>query len=247
MDGDFVTKVEAVLRKPVVQVIDGRARLCLPDGWNAKSMRPEHATPLDVSTLSSIVQYVEANRDKLELENCVLHVETPASVSLLGPLRVEAEEIYREHFLKAEVMDIAVGLLDHYIDSEDFVVGLLSRFVDTPEREDLLKLVASIRSEKVQETTDTGYSQRVELAQGIVLVGAHDIKNPVHLRARRSFVEIEQPDADYVLRLKESPNGKPLFALFQADGGAWALAAKKAISDWLVANIPKDNPITCLW
>ena len=48
----------------------------------------------------------------------------------------------------------------------------------------------------------------------------------VHLQPCRTFLEVEQPASDFLLRLSKS--GYP--ALHEADGGAWKLEAKRNIA-----------------
>lgn len=47
--------------------------------------------------------------------------------------------------------------------------------------------------------------------------------------AYRTFLEVEQPESQFLLRLNE----KGEVGLFEADGGMWKLAAKKNVSTYL--------------
>lgn len=49
------------------------------------------------------------------------------------------------------------------------------------------------------------------------------------LQPYRTFLEVEQPASDFLLRLDKE--GRP--ALYEADGGAWKLEAKRNIAAYL--------------
>ena len=62
------------------------------------------------------------------------------------------------------------------------------------------------------------------------------VPNPVTLAPFRTFRDVAQPASLFVLRVQgggETPN----VALFEADGGAWRLAAIENIKKWLEENI----------
>ena len=51
------------------------------------------------------------------------------------------------------------------------------------------------------------------------------VKPRVALRPFRTFLEVEQPESEFLLRLDDNGN----VGLFEADGGMWAQAAKANI------------------
>lgn len=54
------------------------------------------------------------------------------------------------------------------------------------------------------------------------------LKPRVTLRPYRTFLEVEQPESEFLLRLREG--GK--IGLFEADGGMWKQQAKKNIAEY---------------
>lgn len=193
------------------------------------------ASTLTVSTLHSLVRYLEEAGDQHDLTKCALLVEGPTQVSLLGPL--EGRHRQREIAIAAVA---AVPKFDfgRYQGQEEFLIGLRSCFVDPDERsggdpENLLREVVRVcsrlSSRSEVRTTDDGLGQSASIMAGTETLEEVDIPNPVALRARRTFPEVEQPLSSYLLRLREGPS----VALFEADGGAWKLAAAKAVAEWL--------------
>ena len=64
-------------------------------------------------------------------------------------------------------------------------------------------------------------------------------KNPAPLRPLRTFPEVEQPVSPFVVRFKEGKKA----ALFNADGGAWKVAAVKSIGSFLRKELEGTNTV----
>lgn len=61
------------------------------------------------------------------------------------------------------------------------------------------------------------------------LVPVQPVQPIVHLQPYRTFLEVAQPASDFLLRIDK--DGHP--ALYEADGGAWKLEAKRSIAAYL--------------
>ena len=59
------------------------------------------------------------------------------------------------------------------------------------------------------------------------------IPSPVTLKPYRTFTEVEQPESQFVFRMKEDKYDGVQCALFEADGGAWKLHAMESIQEYL--------------
>ena len=51
----------------------------------------------------------------------------------------------------------------------------------------------------------------------------------VKLKPYRTFSEVDQPESEFLLRLSEGAR----VALYEADGGAWTLQARRNVADYL--------------
>lgn len=120
-----------------------------------------------------------------------------------------------------------------FLDREEFVVGLQSRFVQSDDLAEVLRMASSLEVSAVALSEDDGISQRTTVKQGIALKQTVTVKGRVSLRPFRTFREIEQPASDFVFRLRSRDGGVPECALFEADGGKWKLDAVLAIKAWL--------------
>lgn len=243
IDSTFVEAI-AELRNHVPQVlkVHGREELAMPDGkgnWSLAGLdKPEIlAASVILGTLEGFVGYVKDNRDGLDLGKHIAHVVSPSRVELLGPVGpapfhqrpVPAVADLSRFTAGADGSGFAFG---QWKDVESFVIGLQAHFVQTPERDAVLKLVGSTKDEAVRQTDDDGVTQSVVARQGAVLVEEVKVPNPVLLRPFRTFREVEQPEGRFILRLR---SGGPVLALFVADGEGWRLEAVAKIKEFLEA------------
>lgn len=184
---------------------------------------------LEVNTLTAIVDYLKGldNEKWAEKDAPILvHIEDEKTVEVKDT--ADAAEGKRDIFLvaRAEVPRFEYG---SFYDSEAFNIALQSKFLDTEDKEAILQVVGNLRDEAIRTLVDDGVSQVTSIRTGIAQVGEAKIPNPVELAPFRTFLEVTQPESKFVFRMREG--GK--CALFEADGGAWKLAAKRNIYNFL--------------
>lgn len=221
----------------LVGMVDGVTMSTRPLHHIPVKLEPEPAK-LSFRSLQAFVDFMTENRDDLELAGFVVHVSGPQAVALLGPLVGDAQQ--RLCYAAATCKDMLAEFVGRQMQQDTFIVGLQTRFVETDDRAALLKLVGSIADESSVQATDDGRSQEVTSRAGVVLKSNNPVAvpNPVRLAGIRTFREIEQPDAPYILRVAKGP----LLTLHEADGGAWELSAVQRVATWLRGQI-KDLPV----
>ena len=133
-----------------------------------------------------------------------------------------------------QVPDITFG---RYMDTELFNTQLLSKFIDTPARAELFRVIKSMTKEQGCTTTDDGISQVITTKQGVSMAQNVVFQNPVPLKPMRTFTEVDQPESNFTLRVDEDAN----CALYEADGGAWKNEAVINIHDYLKNNLYGQN------
>lgn len=182
---------------------------------------------LVVRNLSGLVDYLKSNFDK----------QPPVLVHVASPTRVDVFSSYnrdynRNHLIQAEALlpKIPFG---QFLDTESFNILLQSCFVPNEHRALVLKVVGNLKEETVSTVGDDGVSQQVTAKTGVATVENVVVPNPVALKPFRTFVEIEQPESEFVFRMKTGPSA----ALFEADGGAWKLTAIARIKDYLQSSL----------
>ncbi|MGG3452281.1 hypothetical protein [Domibacillus aminovorans] len=225
--------------KEALQYIIGLKRPEIVETKDGKTYTPvsltrldrEHdVAPIELRSLSGLVDYVQSNFD--HERKLLIHVESPRSVRVYDALNDEND---RRTYVKATAMLPSI-IFERYMDRENFNVQLQACFVKNEDRDSVLKLISSIVEDNSLKTEDTGITQRVTAKTGITSVGVENVPNPVTLKPFRTFVEVTQPESEFILRLKEGPN----VALFEADGAAWELNAMASIAEYLKENLAAE-------
>lgn len=192
------------------------------------------ASAIEMNTLGSFVDYVNANIDSMA-ERMIVHIKDCTTVELYSQLD---EDRKREYLVsvKAKLPEFTFG---QFIEQERFCINLQSKFIDSDDRALLLKFAGTVESGTVAEYGDDGVSQKATVKTGIASKGEAIIPSPVKLRPYRTFLEVSQPASDFVFRMKESMGVN--CALFEADGGAWELEAIKSIKEYLEQTLPDEG------
>lgn len=107
------------------------------------------------------------------------------------------------------------------------MIALKSKFVPTDELNELVKLLGTITEENRTAISDDGFTQSVNVKQGIALIGNKAVNPIVKLKPFRTFVEVDQPESEFLIRLRQGGE----VALFEADGGAWKLEARHNVAE----------------
>lgn len=186
--------------------------------------RPER---LKVNGLDSIVKLIRTELDK---------IDTTVLVRVTSETRVEVMTTYlgdysRNTLYVAET-DVP-GFRDGWRERETAMIQLRSLFIPGKGTEYLLDLLSKVSKDDKVSTTDNGVTQNVEARMGIALKESVEIKPRVPLQPFRTFLEVAQPESEFLLRLDEEGR----IGLFEADGGVWRLEAKRNIMNWLTVQL----------
>lgn len=195
---------------------------------------------VSVSTLSGIVGMIK-NMDERKDSKLFIQVLSPTKVQVFGALDVFGR---REGLINAEAM-IPSFDFDEYYDAESLNIALQARFVQTPDRDVILKVIGNLKEQTVHSSEDDGVSQSVQIKSGVASVAEVKVPNPVSLRPYRTFIEVPQPSSNFIFRMREGMEA----ALFEADGGAWKNEAMRGIKEFLAYNLDdeiKSNHVTVI-
>lgn len=212
-------------------------KVTLPDGTeqvysDRKLVRLSRHIPManqiEMSTLTSLVDYIRGNIDTMA-DRMVVHVKSPEEVYLFSRLN---EERGREYLVKvaAQVPEFRYG---RFIEHEEFCINVQSKFMNDPQTDKnlILKFAGTVENGSVAEYGDNGVTQKATVRTGIASKADAVVPNPVKLRPYRTFMEVEQPVSEFIFRMAESQG--ITCALFEADGGAWKNTAMKNIKEYL--------------
>jgi hypothetical protein len=131
------------------------------------------------------------------------------------------------------VSDVPSISVNQEMSQEQAVVELQSLYAVTSDRDYLLDLLNRIDVNQGVSSVDNGVMQEVSVRTGAVLKEKMSVRPIVRLQPYRTFLEVSQPVSDFLLRVSKS--GYP--ALFEADGGAWKLEAKRNIAAYLAEQL----------
>ncbi len=218
----------AEMAAPTIREIGGEI-------WSSKHLelvRPpeDKPEPYTVNTLEGLADLIM--REGVELSD----KKSPLFVVVRGPDLVEVDSSHilglntaflRRHYYRAE-SDVPL-FSTGFRPLEELIIRLRAQCADTEGRKKLLDLLSSVSMDDSVSTMDNGVTQRVMTHSGVSLKTAVDVEPYVCLQPYRTFLEVDQPESEFLLRV--SADGK--VGLFEADGGAWKLEAKRRIRNWL--------------
>ena len=154
----------------------------------------------------------------------------------------ELRNPYLRFPLYEAVSDVPGVTIGNLMSQERAIVELQSLYGATPDRDYLLDLLSRIDVNEGVSSVDNGVTQEVNVRTGAVLKQATPVRPIVQLQPYRTFLEVEQPVSDFLLRV--SKEGKP--TLFEADGGAWKLEAKRSIAAYLAEKLADQVESGCV-
>lgn len=187
-------------------------------------------SPLQVRSLSGLIEYLQSKFDSDA--KLMVHIESPTEVSVFSSFN---RDFKREHLIEASAM-IPSFDFDRYYNAEAFNIKLQSVFVKNEDRDIMLQVVGNIKEEDVRTIGDDGVSQAVSAKVGVATIATVQVPNPVVLKPYRTFVEVDQPESEFIFRMKKGPE----CSLFEADGGAWKIQAMKNIKDYLQVALDEE-------
>ena len=219
-NNNIVNDIERIVTENKVQVIEANGRCYATKNLVEIMPRKDVAKEIGFSDLSSIVEIVKREKGRFALP-IYINIETEKSVSVITSLDIEKE---REKPYSAVAEGSRFNFGSGY-DYERFVIAIRSQFIQTPNTANLLQLLKKVSNIESVETSDDGITQSVVAKQGAMLASDVKISPIIRLAPFRTFIEVEQPDSDFLFRISD----RNVFALYEADGGAWKIKAKKNI------------------
>lgn len=178
---------------------------------------------IDVTGLDSICKLVR-NEVKAVGRKIFVQIQAYNKVCVFSTY----DEQYERSYLYRCNADTPAVTMGRFMTYENAVIEIRSLYIPNDDTKYLLSLLSSISNESKVTSTDNGVTQKVEARSGIALSQMVEIKPRVALRPFRTFIEVEQPESEFLLRIDQ--NG--CIGLFQADGGVWKLEATRNVADY---------------
>ena len=192
-----------------------------------------HCEPLEISTLTSLVDYIKERmaydfNGTGDLPQMIVHVESETEVRLVT---VFNDDMARWELAKVKARVPAITL-NRFLDQESFIIQMQSMFQNTEDKTIVMQVAGNVEDKTVANYGDDGVTQKATIKSGLAAVEDIIVPNPVKLQPFRTFHEVEQPEIEFVFRMKNGSSGVSC-ALFEADGGAWKFRAVHSIADYL--------------
>lgn len=176
---------------------------------------------IDVNGLDSICKLVRNEVGKVA-RKLFIQCESYRDVNVFSTYGDDFERYYL-YTCKADTPAVTMG---RYMSYENAVIEIRSLYMPNDDTKYLLQLLSSISNESKVTSTDNGVTQKVEAKSGIALSSMVEVKPRVSLKPFRTFLEVEQPESEFLLRISQDGN----IGMFPADGGVWKLEATRNIA-----------------
>lgn len=224
-------------RSDATEAVWARAEPSDPTGQTAAAYAdasltriPPHVDRPDCISVSGLDSICKLIRTELEKVGTTIMVQVKSNDT------VEVMTTYLSDFSSNTLYRAkadAPGLRTGFRGREVALIELRSLCIPNEGTAYLLDLLSRMTNENSVSTNDNGVTQTVEARQGVALNAVVEIKPRVMLRPFRTFLEVEQPESEFLLRVDPDEG----IGFFEADGGIWKLEAKKNIADYFLKNM----------
>lgn len=185
---------------------------------------------LCVTGLDSVVKIIKAEKRKMNLPIFV-RVDNATLVTVFTALDLDMER----DVLCCASCDVP-GFREGFREYNKAIIEIRSKFIPCAGVDYLLDLLSRINKENGVTTSDNGVSQTVEARTGVSLKQMVNIRPRVSLAPYRTFLEVEQPVSEFLLRLNDDGE----VGLFEADGGMWQQEAKVNIASYFERELANE-------
>ena len=234
----------SIIRDAIDRIVKLAAPTIAPVGDRIMSnqplfdVTPKQETPgsYGVNTLQGLVTMLKAEGPDLPCR-LMVSVDGPQKVTVCSDYwHWDDKNPYARVPLYAAMPDVPTATFGHTMSHDRAIVELRSLYMPSYDLEYLLDLLSTIDTNEQISSEDNGVTQVATVRSGVQLKATQTIKPIVTLQPYRTFLEVEQPVSDFLLRVDKEGG----IALHQADGGAWKLAAKRSIAAYLKEQLAEE-------
>lgn len=197
---------------------------------NFRELEPKkYPERLHLTTLDSLIDYYKSDINKITEQRTMIVVDNPREVYVY----TEDDELKKRTLLISVEADLPSVSFGQFMPADEFNIMLQSKFLNQYARENVIDFASKLVIEDGSDIEDDGVSQITTVKQGVASRAKAKAPNPVKLSPYRTFLEVEQPASNFILRLNKNAN----LALFEADGGFWKLQAVRLVKEYLSENL----------
>ena len=230
---DAIQKIEELVNKAVtVREIGGHTYLI--DKNNYEEIIPDAISlpkTYYFSSLDGLVKMIRKEHKGISDACCVpdvlyVNVTSPTSVDVTTAV----DGYNRRAFLYHSSYEFPRKWIGaNWFEHEEAMIVLRSQFIQNEGTEYLLDFLSRVSDENSVSSDDNGMTQTVQVKKGIALAAREQVKPIVNLRPYRTFLEVEQPESAFLIRIREGIQ----VGIIEADGGMWKIAARRSVVEYL--------------
>jgi hypothetical protein len=231
---ETIEKIEQLVKDGLVVDVDG----CK---YTSSSLKPVMYNPRPGTTvvhnLRGFCGFINNDIDRRIVKNkSLIVVNSPEQVRLISA--VGGDDLGREELVRAELdKGLEKFPFGKFLSQEEFAIRFRSLFIqkEGDDSEYVLSYVSKLMGGTQIDGDDDGITQKVSVKRGLsgALKDQVALKAIVKLSPYRTFREVEQPESEFLLRVRLDSNDVPTVALFEADGGAWINRAMENVVKYI--------------
>mgnify|MGYP004478913177 CR=1 FL=1 len=223
------------MSKPLIISKDEHTYVIEKNGDDFLEIRnsPDMIQPINLSSLAALVTFVQQEAIDL-VDKLFISVDSPTKVNCFTSPQEEAQQL-RTYLYSATATDVPGWSEKVNMGFEEAIIALRTRFQHTPDLDYALQLLSSITSGSKVTLNDNGIATSVVTQRGIALQDNAAIRPIVNLRPYRTFMEVDQPESSFLIRVSERA-----ISFVEADGGMWRLSARRTVQSYLCAALEEE-------
>lgn len=230
---DAIEKVEELAKNAVVvREINGRSYLI--DGSSYEEIIPDAISlpkTYNFSSLDGLVKMIRKEHKDISDACCVpdvmyVNVTSPTTVDVTTAV----DGYNRRAFLYHSAYEFPRKWTGaNWFEHEEAMIVLRSQFIQNEGTDYLLDFLSRVSDENSVSSDDNGMTQTVQVKKGIALAAREQVRPIVNLRPYRTFLEVEQPESAFLIRVREGMQ----VGIIEADGGMWKIEARRSVVEYL--------------
>lgn len=219
---------------PVYRDYMGNEYLVDRDSCNYTAIIPPvfYANTLVLNGLQSLVTMIKEEGSRL-YESLYVTINGPTRIDAYGPLDDRGG---RSTVYMAKACNV-IGFNWGRKDIQQAIIALRSQFDRNDGIDYILDVLSKVTLKSEAKTEDNGITQTMTGQTGVVLKAPDlPIKPIVTLKPYRTFLEVNQPESEFLFRLDGSGSDISV-ELKEADGNMWQISAMESIKEYLTKEL----------
>ena len=219
-----------------LRIIEGDPFYLDPKGELKPVPFPEipHEACTYLTSIESFCELVKTNPQKMDLKDSIITIDNNFEINLLSGFR--GKELKRFPLARVTMPNVKGFTFNHFYTQESFIIALMSQFIKhAGDWDDVFQISKRLCMENDAEITDDGMGQRVQIKKGVSAASMQSgvVKTDYSLSPYRIYTECVQPESIFFLRIHAEDGTGIEVGLFETDGGAWRVEAKKNIAAYI--------------